>query len=113
MSDCVNNDNHDYGGHSVCISINLENNDEDYYCEEPNQSDDNDNLDKELIYFSSDDEIVSNDVAIPDERMVTEILAVKFIKRTRIINSGAIYANMKIELNITDSRTKPNMRGVP
>ena len=41
--------------------------------------------------------MVSNSVAIPDERMVTDILAVTFIKRTIIINSGAIDADMKIE----------------
>ena len=97
MSDCVNNDNHDYGDDSECVSIDIEINDEDYYGKEPNQNDDNNNHDEELIYVSSDDEIISNDVAIPDERMVTEIIAVTFIKSTRIINSSAIDADMKIE----------------
>ena len=97
VNDCINNDNHDYGDDSDCISIDLENNDDDYYGEELNQNDDNNNLDEELIYVSSDDEMVSTDLAIPDERMLTEILAVTFIKRTRIINSGAIDSDMKIE----------------
>ena len=79
VSDCVNNDNHDYGDDTDCISIDLKNNDDDYYGEELNQNDDNNNLDEELIYVSSDDEMVSTDLAIPDERMVTEILAVTFI----------------------------------
>ena len=97
VSDCVNNVNHDYGYDGDCISIDLENNAEDYYGEEPNLNDDNNNLDEELIYVSSDDKMVSNDVAIPDESMVTEILAVTFIKRIRMINSGAIDTDMKIE----------------
>ena len=42
--------------------------------------------------------MVSTDLAIPDERMLTEILAVTFIKRKRIINSGAIDSDMKIEI---------------
>ena len=43
---------------------------QDCYGEEPNQNNDNNNLYEELIYVSSDDEMVSNDVAILDERMV-------------------------------------------
>ena len=40
--------------------------------------------------------MVSNDVTIPDGRMTTEILAVTFIKRTKIINSGAIDTDMNM-----------------
>ena len=50
VSDCVNNDNHDYRDDSDCISIGLENFDEDNYEEELSQNDDNNNLDEELIY---------------------------------------------------------------
>ena len=56
-----------------------------------------DNTDQQPIYISSDDELMTNDLAVPDEKVVTEILTMTFIKTTRYINNGPVYTFTKME----------------
>ena len=56
-----------------------------------------DNTDQQPIYISSDDELMTNDLAVPDEKVVTEILTMTFKKTTRYINHGPVYTFTKME----------------
>ena len=51
------------------------------------------------IYISSDDEVMTNDLAVHDKKVVTEMLSMTFVKTTIYINNGQVYIFTKIERN--------------